>query len=121
MSFETCLAGIFPGYRIRKGTRNEDSVVFKPQLIDRIEEFAHIGIRLCKNVSKTSVSGRTFKVGMGVNRFVGLRIGEIGEERLLRFSFAPDEIDRVVGDFPVDRLALLAVVHRQSLRRFTSL
>jgi hypothetical protein len=56
---------------------------------------------LCKNVGKTSVSGLTFKVGMGVDRFMGLRIGEIGEKRLLGFSLAFDEIDGVIGDFPV--------------------
>ena len=66
---------------------------------------------MCKNVSKTSVSGRTFKVGMGVDRFMGLRIGEIGEKRLLGFSLAFDEIDGVIGDFPVYRLALLAAVN----------
>ncbi len=39
---------------------------------------------------------------MGVNRFVGLRVREIGEKSLLGFGLALDEIDGVIGDFPVD-------------------
>ncbi len=76
---------------------------------------------MCKNVSKTSVSGRTFKVGMGIDRFMGLRIRDIGEKGLLGFGLALDEIDGVIGDFPIDRLALLAAVHFQFPGRFTSL
>jgi len=37
---------------------------------------------------------------------MGLRIGEIGEKRLLGFGLALDEIDGVVGDFAIDRRAL---------------
>ena len=62
-------------------------------------------------VSKTTVSGLALKVGMGVDRFVCLRIGNIDEERLLCFGLALDEIDGVIGDFPVDGGAFCATIH----------
>ena len=103
------------------GREDKNGVVFQAQVIDRIEEFTHVGIRLCEHISKTSVSGSALKVGMGIDGFVGLRIREIGEKRLFGFSFAFDEIDGVVINFAVDRLALLAAIHFQPLRCFTSL
>ena len=42
---------------------------------------------------------------------MGLRIGEVGEKRLLGFGGALDEIDGVVGNFAIDRRALGAAVH----------
>ncbi len=52
---------------------------------------------------------------------MGLRIRDIGEKGLLGFGLAFDKIDGVIGYFPLYRLTLLAAVHFQSLRRFTSL
>ena len=83
--------------------KDKDGVVFQAQVIDRVLDFTHVGVRLCENVSKTSVSRGALKVGMGIDRLVGLRIREIGEERLLSFSLALDEINGVIGNFTIDR------------------
>ena len=58
---------------------------------------------------------------MRVNRFVGLRIGEIGKKGLFATGLAFDEIDGLVGYFAIDRLALFATVHFQFLGFFTAL
>ena len=52
---------------------------------------------------------------------MGLRIGEIGKKRLLATGLASDEIDGLVGDFAIDRRALLATENFEFLRLFTSL
>jgi hypothetical protein len=46
---------------------------------------------------------------MRVDGFVGLGVGEIGEKRSLGIGISLDEINGVVGDFAIDRPALLAV------------
>ena len=75
----------------------------------------NIGIRLCQNVSEASVSSLAVIVRMRVDRFMGLRIGEIGKKWLLGTGLALDEIDGLVGDFAISRPALGAAIHFQFL------
>ena len=100
---------------------DEDGVFFQPQLVDRAQKLAHVGIRLRQQVGEGTVPGLALEIGVRVGRIMGLRVGEESEERLLGLGLALDEVDRMVGDFAIDRGALGAVVHLQFPGLLTSL
>ena len=99
--------------KLESSSENENRVVLEAKLVDGFEQVAYVVVGLRENIGETTVTGLTVVVGVRVNRFMSLGIGQKHKERLVAFGFAPDEVNGLVSDLPIDRLALLATVNFQ--------